>query len=82
MERIRWILVGAVLLAIQSPIVSADWYFTPSLILRETYTDNFSLQQGGAESAWLTEINPGISISNTGRGGGAGLGGGGLGGGG
>ncbi|MGC2456557.1 MAG: TIGR03016 family PEP-CTERM system-associated outer membrane protein [Gallionellaceae bacterium] len=43
------------------------WTFTPSLGLEETYTDNvFLAPQGSEKSAWVTQINPGLSLSGAG----------------
>jgi uncharacterized protein (PEP-CTERM system associated) len=48
------------------PVVAeaADWRITPRLNVRETYTDNLRLAPRGQEqSDWVTEIDPGVSIS-------------------
>ncbi|GAB6067012.1 hypothetical protein JCM13664_03300 [Methylothermus subterraneus] len=63
MERIRWILLGSVLVGAYVPADAAQWQITPSLTLRETYSDNINLRPEGGKDAWVTEINPGISIS-------------------
>ncbi|MFL6673690.1 MAG: TIGR03016 family PEP-CTERM system-associated outer membrane protein [Massilia sp.] len=40
----------------------ADWKFTPTLGLTETYTDNVNLQRDElARSAWVTDLAPGFS---------------------
>ena len=62
MERILWAAVGLVLFGLNFPSQAARWQITPSLTLRETYSDNITLQRAG-EEAWVTEVNPGISIS-------------------
>ena len=42
----------------------AAWKFTPTLELRETYTDNLRLARGGREQGdWITEITPGFTVS-------------------
>jgi uncharacterized protein (PEP-CTERM system associated) len=47
--------------------VAADWEITPRIQVKETYTDNVRLApRGREESDFVTEINPGVSI--TGRG--------------
>ncbi len=76
MERIRWILLGPVLLGVWVSGYAAQWRITPSLTLKETYSDNINLRSHG-EDAWVTEINPGVSISRgqVSGGGGGGLGG-------
>ncbi len=79
MERILWILLGPVLLGVHVSVEAARWRITPSLTFRETYSDNINLRPDG-ESAWLTEVNPGISISR-GQVSGGGFGGFGIGGG-
>jgi uncharacterized protein (PEP-CTERM system associated) len=46
---------------------AADWKITPRLGVRETYTDNVSLATAGNEkSEFITQINPGISLSGKG----------------
>jgi len=46
---------------------AADWKITPRLFLTETYTDNVTLApQGNEKSDFITQINPGISLTGTG----------------
>lgn len=46
---------------------SAEWKVTPRLAVKETYTDNVALATPGNEqSEFITQINPGISLSGTG----------------
>ncbi len=46
---------------------AADWKITPSLDLKETYSDNIRLASAGNEkSDFVTQINPGISLTGTG----------------
>lgn len=46
---------------------AADWKAAPSLNLKETYSDNITLApQGSEKSDWVTQINPGISLTGTG----------------
>jgi len=46
---------------------AAEWKVTPSLNLQETYTDNVALAPPGFEkSEFITQINPGISLTGTG----------------
>lgn len=48
---------------------AAEWRIVPTLDLRETYSDNIRLAPKGAESSdFVTEISPGISITNDGPG--------------
>ncbi|MCC6070629.1 TIGR03016 family PEP-CTERM system-associated outer membrane protein [Massilia sp. GCM10020059] len=42
----------------------ASWKFTPTLELRETYTDNLRLARSGREqSDWITEVTPGFTVA-------------------
>lgn len=42
----------------------AAWKFTPTVELRETYTDNLRLARKGREQGdWITEITPGFTVS-------------------
>lgn len=45
---------------------AADWTITPTLGLKETYTDNVRLTQDNKESDFITQINPGISLTGVG----------------
>lgn len=58
----------ALALALSAPAAyAADWKMTPRLDLRETYTDNVTLgPSGSAQSDFVTQINPGVSLSGTG----------------
>ncbi|MGA8148719.1 MAG: TIGR03016 family PEP-CTERM system-associated outer membrane protein [Gallionellaceae bacterium] len=43
------------------------WTITPSLGFEETYSDNIALAPRGSEkSAWVTQINPGLSLTGAG----------------
>ncbi|MDO9188337.1 MAG: TIGR03016 family PEP-CTERM system-associated outer membrane protein, partial [Sulfurimicrobium sp.] len=58
--------MGAMLLLSLNSI-AADWKITPSLDLKETYSDNIRLASPGNEkSDFVTQINPGISLTGTG----------------
>ena len=47
---------------------AAEWRFTPSIDLTETYTDNVTLISGsGSESDWISQINPALSLTGTGK---------------
>ena len=48
------------LLSLQAHAV--EWEFTPTLQLKETYTDNVRLSNTNEESDFITQVNPGISI--------------------
>lgn len=43
---------------------AAEWTVVPRLSLRETYTDNLRLGSGGSD--FVTQINPGISLTGVG----------------
>lgn len=46
---------------------AAEWKIEPSLSLKETYSDNIKLAPPGNEkSDFVTQINPGISLTGTG----------------
>ncbi|WP_182915684.1 TIGR03016 family PEP-CTERM system-associated outer membrane protein [Massilia cavernae] len=46
----------------------ADWKFTPTLDVRETYTDNSRLApRAEARGDWYAEVTPGFSLSNHSR---------------
>ncbi|BCX89818.1 hypothetical protein MIN45_P2191 [Methylomarinovum tepidoasis] len=64
MERIRWKWLPVLLLMGLETAEAARWRISPYLTLRETYSDNINLESHGGESAWLTEFNPAVSISN------------------
>jgi uncharacterized protein (PEP-CTERM system associated) len=57
------------LLATQAaPAVAAEWRFTPTLDLRETYSDNINLAPSGSEqSSFITEVAPGFRLTGVGR---------------
>lgn len=59
---------GALVLTLMACNVhSAEWKVTPRLAVKETYTDNVGLSSPGNEqSEFITQINPGISLSGTG----------------
>lgn len=61
-----WTLASAALLPLQYA-AAADWTFTPSIDLRETYSDNVALAQAGAEKTdFVTEVTPRISLTGIG----------------
>jgi uncharacterized protein (PEP-CTERM system associated) len=46
----------------------AEWKFTPTVDLRETYSDNASLRPDDqAESQWISEAAPGFTLTSTSR---------------
>ena len=48
-------------------VFAAERSITPNLTLKETYSDNIRLAPPGSETSdWVTEINPGISLTDTG----------------
>jgi len=51
-----------------APALAADWRFTPTLTLRETYSDNIRLAPTGNEqSSFVTEVMPGFAVNGLGR---------------
>ena len=49
------------------PALAATWDIVPELSVRETYTDNVALVPDATkQSAWVTQVIPGISITATG----------------
>ena len=51
-----------------APALAAEWRFTPELLLRETYSDNYNLAPSGSEqSGFVTEIAPGFTLTGQGR---------------
>lgn len=60
---------AAVSLALLSlaPACRADWKFTPTVELRETYTDNVALR-ANAQANWVTELAPSFRLDHTGPG--------------
>lgn len=63
---LAWVSASAALLA--SPCSdAASWKIVPSLNLSESYTDNVNLaSSGNKKDDFITQVNPGISISGTG----------------
>lgn len=58
----------ASLLLTASGAGAADWTFTPTLSVGETYTDNAGLNARGAErSDFITQLRPGLRVSGEGR---------------
>jgi len=56
-----------VCLLIAFPAWSGDWKFTSGIALSERYSDNVDLEANGqADSDWITEISPRISMSRSG----------------
>lgn len=51
-----------------APLARAEWKFTPTVTLRETYTDNVALARDElAEGRFVTEISPGFVLVNNSR---------------
>ncbi|NHZ78002.1 TIGR03016 family PEP-CTERM system-associated outer membrane protein [Massilia sp. CCM 8695] len=66
--RRRAVVVPAALAALlAAPSSRAEWKFTPTVDLRETYTDNVALTRADeAKSRFVTELTPGFSLLNKG----------------
>lgn len=45
---------------------ATDWTITPTLELKETYTDNVRLTRDNEQSDFVTQVNPGISLNGIG----------------
>jgi uncharacterized protein (PEP-CTERM system associated) len=59
--------IATAMLLVYSHAGATEWKITPSLALKETYTDNVTLAPPGLEkSDFITQINPGISLTGTG----------------
>jgi uncharacterized protein (PEP-CTERM system associated) len=57
----------AVLALLMSPQCRADWRITPSVDLREIYTDNVKLETDAlARSQFITDLAPSLAIANNG----------------
>jgi uncharacterized protein (PEP-CTERM system associated) len=65
-RRVRAVLLGpAFALALLPSAVRAAWRITPSVELRETWSDNPGLRQDGDKhSQFVTQISPGVTMSN------------------
>lgn len=56
------------LLAQQGTALGSDWMITPKLSVGERYSDNVNLnRKEQAQSDWITEISPGITVVREGR---------------
>ena len=61
-------LAAAVLVMLAAPLARAEWKFTPTVTLRQTYTDNVALAPDElAEGRFVTEISPGFALVNNSR---------------
>jgi len=57
-------LAAAVAALLVTPAFGADWRFTPSLGITQTFSDNPALQpDDAAHSQWITEVAPGFSYA-------------------
>jgi uncharacterized protein (PEP-CTERM system associated) len=57
----------AVLAVLMSPQCRADWRITPSVDLRETYSDNVRLEADQfARSQFITDLAPSLAVANNG----------------
>lgn len=58
---------AALLALLAAPAARAGWEFTPSVALRETWTDNVSLApEPNAHGAFISEAAPGFSLAHSG----------------
>jgi uncharacterized protein (PEP-CTERM system associated) len=59
---------AALLALLLAPPAQADWKFTPTIGLTETFTDNVGLQSSEfAHSQWVHQLSPGFAVLQTGR---------------
>ncbi|MEW5943468.1 MAG: TIGR03016 family PEP-CTERM system-associated outer membrane protein [Pseudomonadota bacterium] len=66
-ERLAGVSGAVVLSLLASGADATDWKIIPRLGIKETYTDNVGLATAGNEkSEFITQINPGISLSGKG----------------
>ncbi len=47
----------------QSPVLALDWTLRPNVSFKEIYSDNIQLSDTNKQSAFVTEISPGVSIN-------------------
>ena len=61
---LRPLILPVALALLFAPAARAEaWRFTPTLDLRETYTDNVALREdANRQSQWVTEITPGLRV--------------------
>ena len=58
----------ALFLLLVAPVVVAEWEITPSIEIKETYSDNIRLSTSGNEQDdFITEVNPAIKIKGESR---------------
>lgn len=61
------LIVAAAVLLWHSSLQAGQWYITPALSFIETFSDNINLAPSGSErSAFVTQVNPGVSIQRIG----------------
>ena len=47
---------------VAGPVAAERWDFTPTLMLREIYSDNIALAEEDPSADWVTEITPGFTL--------------------
>ena len=63
----KFFAVSIVAIVFSSRAISAEWQVSPSIELKETYSNNVTLASPGNEkSDYISQFNPGISIKSTG----------------
>ncbi len=61
------VLVQAVMSGLVAPVSAAEWIITPSIGVRQSFTDNANhAPPGRAKADTFTSVTPGVSISGTG----------------
>jgi uncharacterized protein (PEP-CTERM system associated) len=58
------LLLPALAALLVAPVAHAEWVITPSVSLRESWTDNASLATEKSGSQWITELSPALQIRN------------------
>ncbi len=65
--KIRIVISVVVAFVFHSSVYAGQWYVTPALNFIETFSDNINLAPSGSEkSAFVSQINPGISVQHRG----------------
>jgi len=67
---VRFFLVVSVVffVAVSSTVFAKEWRVVPTVDVRTTFSDNINLGSSGSErAAFVSEMNPGISITSRGR---------------
>jgi uncharacterized protein (PEP-CTERM system associated) len=55
------------ILLISGSVVAAKWEVTPSVTVREIYSDNINLEANNEDSDFVTDVTPGITVVGEGK---------------